>query len=94
MKVSRLVLITFVLLGIVGLTAFWGGSPAVPVDGSIDEIIPESGSEETLASTWYCAAGGIGRPHFDRTVGCHHRGLGWNKRSKCWRRRPYGRIGT
>jgi hypothetical protein len=60
MKVSRLVLITVVLLGIVGLTAFWGGSPAVPVDGSIDEIIPESGSAETLSSTWYCAAGGLG----------------------------------
>ncbi|MSV48619.1 MAG: hypothetical protein F2914_06290, partial [Actinobacteria bacterium] len=60
MKVSRLVLITVVLLGIVGLTAFWGGSPAVPVDGSIDEIIPESGSAQTLSSTWYCAAGGLG----------------------------------
>ena len=60
MKVSRLVLITGVLLGIVGLSAFWGGSPAVPVDGSIDEIIPESGSAQTLSSTWYCAAGGLG----------------------------------
>ena len=60
MKVSRLVLITFVLLGIVGLTAFWGGSPAIPVDGSIDEIIPESGTAETLSATWYCAAGGLG----------------------------------
>ncbi|MEI7885935.1 MAG: DUF5719 family protein [Actinomycetes bacterium] len=60
MKVSRLVLITFLVLGIVGLTAFWGGRPPETVDGSIAEIIPESGSAQTLSSTWYCAAGGLG----------------------------------
>jgi hypothetical protein len=60
MKTSRLGLITVVLLGIVALTAFWGGSPAARVDSSLDEIIPESGSTKTLSSTWYCAVGGLG----------------------------------
>ncbi len=60
MKTSRLVLITVVLLAILGLSALWGGSPATKVDSSIDEIIPQSGSEQTLSATWYCAAGGLG----------------------------------
>ena len=60
MKTSRLGLITVVLLAIVALTAFWGGSPAARVDSSLDEIIPESGSTRTLSSTWYCAVGGLG----------------------------------
>ena len=60
MTTSRLALLTAVVVALVGLSSWWGGSPAAEPSGSGNESIPGIGSSDTLSSTWYCAVGTAG----------------------------------
>jgi hypothetical protein len=56
-KLSRLLLVTVVVLAMVGLVSWWGGNDA-PTTAAIDRPpVPAALTGSSLSSTWYCAAG-------------------------------------
>ena len=60
MRTSRLAALTLIVVALVALTSWWGGAPAARDDVSVEDVIPSAGTDETLSSTWYCAAGTAG----------------------------------
>lgn len=60
MRTSRLLLLTVIVVALVGLTSWWGGRPASGDSTATNDPIPSVGTEDTLSSTWYCAAGSAG----------------------------------
>lgn len=62
MRTTRLLALTAIVVALVGLTSWWAGAPAARDDTGVDDVVPSAGTEETLSSTWYCAAGTAGTP--------------------------------
>ena len=62
MRATRLVLVTVVVLGLLGMVAWWSGRDAA-APAAIDRApIPAASTGRTLSSTWYCAAGTAAAP--------------------------------
>lgn len=64
MKLQRLVLVTAVVLALLGLTAWWDGSPEPASEPEQIVDLPSAGSADGLSSTWFCAGSTTG---LDRT---------------------------
>ncbi|MHB1137562.1 MAG: DUF5719 family protein [Microthrixaceae bacterium] len=62
MRTARLLALTVIVVALVALTSWWAGAPAARDDTVLDHVVPAAGTDASLSSTWYCAAGGAGAP--------------------------------
>ncbi len=56
MRISRLVVVTALVLALVGLTSWWKGSPEPISEPEQIVDVPSAGQPDGLSSTWYCPA--------------------------------------
>lgn len=56
MRISRLLVVTALVLALVGLTTWWDGTPEPASEPEQIVDLPGAGSADGLSSTWYCAA--------------------------------------
>ena len=55
MRISRLLVVTALVLALVGLTTWWDGRPEPASEPEQIVDLPGAGSADGLSSTWYCA---------------------------------------
>ncbi len=60
MKISRLLIVTALVLALVGLTTWWDGSTEPTAEPETVVDLPSAGSPDGLSSTWFCAGSTTG----------------------------------
>ena len=62
MRISRLLVVTALVLALVGLTTWWDGTPEPTAEPEQIVDLPSAGSPDGLSSTWYCTASATNVP--------------------------------